>query len=42
MEEMVRTWQTFCAWGVLVAGETSFARLSAIVDTIKQGICTGA
>jgi hypothetical protein len=42
MGEMVRAWQTFCAWGVLVAGETSFARLSAIVDTIKQGISSGA
>ncbi|ELR13143.1 uncharacterized protein ACA1_349340 [Acanthamoeba castellanii str. Neff] len=41
MGEMVQTWQTFCAWGVLVAGETSFARLSAIIDTIKQGICSG-
>jgi hypothetical protein len=38
MEKMVRAWQRFCLSGILVAGETSFARLSAIVDVIKQGI----
>jgi hypothetical protein len=42
MHEMVSAWQEPCEAAVLVAGETSLARLSMITDTIKQVICTGA
>jgi hypothetical protein len=36
--EMVKAWQSPADVGILVAGETSFDRLSAIVDIIKKGI----
>jgi hypothetical protein len=38
VHEMVKAWQSPAAVGILVAGETSFDRLSAIVDIIKKGI----
>lgn len=38
---MATTWQTSANVAFLVAGQTSFGRLSAIMDIIKQGIMTG-
>lgn len=39
---MVTLWQTKADSAFLVTGLTSFGRLSALMDTIKQGIITGA
>jgi len=37
---MVAEWQRPCVAAYLVAGHTSFARLSAIADILKANLCT--
>jgi hypothetical protein len=41
MHEMVSTWQAKSDVGFIIAGHTSFERLSAIADIIKEAAVTG-
>jgi hypothetical protein len=41
MHEMVSTWQAESDVGFIIAGHTSFERLSAIADIIKESAVTG-
>lgn len=41
MHEMVATWQAPSQIAFIIAGHTSFARLSAITDVIKEAALAG-